>query len=172
VGSPILLANIAGCQWSMFEADGFWLSCLLWQSGAGNTKGGTSCLTGLESVVWQHPMTTDNVCIYLQNRLIHTSQTGGQWYSDTSPFSIPWLGLSVLIEFAYGAIFWLTTIWVKTVLGGVFLAITLVLGYWHEKETNFLSNALLKMIIIREVWSTIINESARDSSLSCSCPGY
>jgi hypothetical protein len=25
----------------------------------------------------------------LQYRLIQTSQTGGQWYSDTSPFSIP-----------------------------------------------------------------------------------
>ncbi len=34
-------------------------------------------------------MTTDNICFYLQNRLIQTSQTGGQWYSDTSPFSIP-----------------------------------------------------------------------------------
>jgi hypothetical protein len=58
---------------------------------AGNTKGGsitvplTSGLTGLESAV-----TTDNFCVYLQNRLIQTSQTGGQWYSDTSPFSIPW----------------------------------------------------------------------------------
>jgi len=31
-------------------------------------------------------MTTDN--FYLQNRLILTSQTGGQQYSDTSPFSI------------------------------------------------------------------------------------
>ncbi len=33
-------------------------------------------------------MTTDNFCFYLQNRLIQTrqtSQTGGQWYSDTSP---------------------------------------------------------------------------------------
>jgi len=29
----------------------------------------------------------------LQNRLIQTSQTGGQRYSDTSPFSIPCLGL-------------------------------------------------------------------------------
>ncbi len=29
-------------------------------------------------------------CFYLQNRLIQTSQTGGQWYSVTSPFSIPW----------------------------------------------------------------------------------
>ncbi len=35
-------------------------------------------------------MTTD---IFLQNRLIQTSQTGGQWYNDTSPFSIPWLVL-------------------------------------------------------------------------------
>jgi hypothetical protein len=33
-------------------------------------------------------MTTDKFCFYLQNRLIQTSQTG-QWYSDTSPFSIP-----------------------------------------------------------------------------------
>jgi len=36
-------------------------------------------------------MTTDNFCFYLLNRLIKTSQAGGQWYSDTSPFSIPWL---------------------------------------------------------------------------------
>jgi len=35
-------------------------------------------------------MTTDNFCFYLQNRLIQTSQTGGQWYSDALPFSIPW----------------------------------------------------------------------------------
>ncbi len=28
-------------------------------------------------------------CFPMQNRLIQTSQTGGQWYSDTSPFSIP-----------------------------------------------------------------------------------
>jgi hypothetical protein len=56
---------------------------------AGNTKGGsitvplTSCLTGLESAEWQ-------LTIFLQNRLVQTSQTGGKWYSDTSPFSIPW----------------------------------------------------------------------------------
>jgi hypothetical protein len=31
-------------------------------------------------------MTTDN-CFYLQNILIQTSQTGGQQYSDTPPFS-------------------------------------------------------------------------------------
>jgi hypothetical protein len=35
-------------------------------------------------------MTTDDFCFYFQNRLIQTSQTGGQWYSDTSPYIIPW----------------------------------------------------------------------------------
>ncbi len=36
-------------------------------------------------------MKTDNFVFYMPNRLIQTSQTGGQPYSDTSPFSIPWL---------------------------------------------------------------------------------
>jgi hypothetical protein len=35
-------------------------------------------------------MTIDNFCFYLQNRLIQIGQTGGQLYSDTSPFSVPW----------------------------------------------------------------------------------
>jgi hypothetical protein len=34
-------------------------------------------------------MMTDNFCFYLQNRLIQTSQIGGQWYRDISPVSIP-----------------------------------------------------------------------------------
>ncbi len=38
-------------------------------------------------------MTTDNFCFYLQNRLIQTSQTGGQQYIDTFPFSIHWNNL-------------------------------------------------------------------------------
>ncbi len=33
-------------------------------------------------------MTTDNFCFYLQNRLIKTSQAGGQQYCDTTHFSI------------------------------------------------------------------------------------
>jgi len=37
-------------------------------------------------------MTNNNFCFYLQNRLIQTSPTGGRWYSDTSPFSIPCFG--------------------------------------------------------------------------------
>jgi hypothetical protein len=39
-------------------------------------------------------MTTGNFCFYLQNRLIQPSQTGGQRYSDTSPFSIPCKNIS------------------------------------------------------------------------------
>jgi hypothetical protein len=37
-------------------------------------------------------MTTENCCLYLQNGPVQTSQTGGQQYSDTSPFSIPQRG--------------------------------------------------------------------------------
>jgi len=62
----------------------------------GNTKGGsitvplTSFLTGLELAVWQVTI----FVFYLQNRLIQTSQTGGQKYSDTSPFSISCINVS------------------------------------------------------------------------------
>jgi hypothetical protein len=41
-------------------------------------------------------MTTYIYCFYLQNKLIQTSQTGGQWYSDISPFSIPCLKLNLI----------------------------------------------------------------------------
>jgi hypothetical protein len=41
-------------------------------------------------------MTTNIFCFYLLNRLFQTSQKGGQWYSDTSPFSIPWFSISCL----------------------------------------------------------------------------
>ncbi len=34
-------------------------------------------------------MIPNNFCFYLQNRQIQTGQTGGQRYTDTSPFSIP-----------------------------------------------------------------------------------
>jgi hypothetical protein len=59
---------------------------------AGNTKVGsitvplTSCLTGLELVVlddnWQF--------LSLFAKQTNQNQTGVQWYTDTSPFSIPW----------------------------------------------------------------------------------
>ncbi len=38
-----------------------------------------------------------NFCFYFQNRLIQTSQTGGQWYSDTSPLVFPGTGLVYFI---------------------------------------------------------------------------
>ncbi len=40
----------------------------------------------------------DNRQFFLQNRLIETSQTGGQLYSDTSPFSIPCLNQPNVIK--------------------------------------------------------------------------
>jgi hypothetical protein len=60
----------------------------------GNTKGLNHCTVVLQFVWFGIScMTTDNFRFYLQNRPIQTSQTGGQWYIDTSPFSIPWLSL-------------------------------------------------------------------------------
>jgi hypothetical protein len=41
-------------------------------------------------LVWNQLYDNWQFLFYLQNRLIRTSQTGGQQYSDTSPFSIPW----------------------------------------------------------------------------------
>jgi len=57
----------------------------------GNTRGRSitvplpSCLTGLESAVWQLTI----FCFYLQNRLLQTSKAGGQVYSDTPPLVFP-----------------------------------------------------------------------------------
>ncbi len=75
-------------SWKLYELS---YSHDLSSSYPGNTKGGsitvplTSCLTGLESALWQLTI----FCIYLQNRLLQTSKAAGQRYSDTSPFSIP-----------------------------------------------------------------------------------
>jgi len=59
----------------------------------GNTKGGEYHCTVDLLFDWFgiSCMTTDNFCFYLKNGLIQTSQTGSEWYSDTSPFSIPCL---------------------------------------------------------------------------------
>ena len=57
----------------------------------GNTKGGSITVPLISQFEWFgiSSMTTENFCFYLHCRLIQTSQTGGQLYSDTSPFSIP-----------------------------------------------------------------------------------
>ncbi len=57
---------------------------------SGNAKGGHCTVDLLFDWFGMCCMTIDNFCFYLQNRLIQTSQTGGQQYSDTSPFSVPW----------------------------------------------------------------------------------
>jgi hypothetical protein len=96
------LQNVSGTQSSPDHINNFCskytrlvasLTVSVQRGKSGNTKGRsitvrlTSCLTGLESAAWQLTI----FCFYLQNRLIQTNQTGGQWYSDTSPFSIPWV---------------------------------------------------------------------------------
>jgi hypothetical protein len=64
---------------------------------SGNTKGGPQYHYTIDLLFdWLgiSCMTTDNFCFYLQNRIIQTSQTGGQWYNDTSPLKyslIMWL---------------------------------------------------------------------------------
>jgi len=55
-----------------------------------NTKGEVSLYNWPPVwLVWNHLYDYWQFLFYLQNRLIQTSQTGGQWYSDTSPFSFP-----------------------------------------------------------------------------------
>ncbi len=54
-------------------------------------------------------MTTDNFCFYLQNRLIQTSQTGGQRYCDASLFSIPWLYYTKHLSYSYFERNWLNS---------------------------------------------------------------
>jgi len=75
----------------------------------GNTKGGKYHCTIDLLFDWFgiSGMTTDNFCFYLQNSIIQTSQTGGQWYSDTSPFSIPWLYLLLLPLTSQRSLFWI-----------------------------------------------------------------
>ena len=53
-------------------------------------------------------MTTEIFCFYLQNILIQTSQTGGQRYSDTSPFSIPCCSLlGLLVSYKENEVLWI-----------------------------------------------------------------
>jgi hypothetical protein len=65
---------------------------------AGNTKGGHCTIDLLFDRFGIRCMTTDNFCFYLQNRLIQTSQTGGQQYSDTSLFNFPWLMYLAMLQ--------------------------------------------------------------------------
>ncbi len=137
---------------SIINAKNFQQLCGVAMAQPGNTKGGsitlplTSCLTGLESAVWQltifvyickkpylhqsnrrstvqwhfpqgplkgevllyswppvWPVWISLFCkqkqkfsVVTQHSWYQPGQKGGQWYSDTSPFSIPWLSGKVL----------------------------------------------------------------------------
>ncbi len=87
---------------TFFESPVAWTINVLWLTPVpGNTKGGSITVPLTSCFDWFgiSCMTTDNFCFYLPNRLIQTSQTGGQWYSDTSPFNIPCLYyIHVLLE--------------------------------------------------------------------------
>ncbi len=96
--------------WNKFEVFIIQQSRILPKPRPGNTKGGsitvplTSCLTSSESGVWQL-----TIFVFICNRLIQTSQTGGQQYSDTSPLSIPCLDIFVLPDCLkiYKTLFWI-----------------------------------------------------------------
>ncbi len=68
-------------------------------SKSGNTKGG-SITVPLTSYLTENY----NFCFYLQNRLIQTSQTGGQWYSETSPLVFPGESSSLKVSFTRSSI--------------------------------------------------------------------
>ncbi len=74
------------------------VSLSLYMTDAGNTKGGSIIV--LFDWFGISCMTTAIFCFYLENILIQTSQTGGQRYSDTAPFSIPWLKKSTSLAAA------------------------------------------------------------------------
>ncbi len=82
---------------------GKWLKSAAWKNNLDLKRINQGILNGEVSLYRWPPvdwfgiscMTTDNICVYLQNRLIQTRQTGGQQYSDTSPFSIPWINLGM-----------------------------------------------------------------------------
>ncbi len=72
---------------------------LIYKVATGNTKGESiTTIDLLFNSFGIRCMTTDILCFYLQNRLIQTSQTGGQRYSDTSLFSIHWFGYALRHE--------------------------------------------------------------------------
>jgi len=84
-------------------------------------------------------MKTDNFCFYLQNRLIQTSQAGGQWYSDTSLFSSPWPEYWTIISLLF--LFSLMNDF----------RFILVENLIPSRETVFLRNSNLKMKLNRKI---------------------
>ncbi len=75
-----------------------WLSSILWLCLLTNQRIRQGILKGEVSLYcWPDwfgisCMTADNFCfLFAKQTNTNQSNTGGQWYSDTSPFSIPWI---------------------------------------------------------------------------------
>ncbi len=62
-------------------------------------------------LVWNQLYDNWKFCFYLQKRLIQTGQTGGQLYSDTSPFSVPRFN-----KLASGPSWWVYKVFVLRIL--------------------------------------------------------
>jgi hypothetical protein len=73
-------------------------------------------------------MTTDNFCLYLQNRLIQISQTWGQRYSDTSPLVFPDPSVCVWSSVSLSSPSCLSTLYVC--LSYIFASLSLSLLSW------------------------------------------
>ncbi len=86
-------------------------------------------------------MTTDNFCFHLQNRLIQTSQIGGQWYRDTSSFGFPVTNICKLrpkffIIFSSGGVPLIQTEAIGSCMGSFSLKIKLTI-YINHSRTMF-----------------------------------
>ena len=83
-------------------------------------------------------MTTDNFCFYLLNRLIQTNKTGGQRYSDTSPFSIPCLDhpMHLAVAFAHSCIHSLRHIAVAIAVDSIRVIIVSHIQWQHDTQHN------------------------------------
>jgi hypothetical protein len=93
------IKSIRAIPVEFFTCPIIWVGCLFilqisqkcfWGKNQGIQKGEVSLYHWPPAWLVWNQLTTDNFCFYLLHRLVQTSQTGGQWYSDTSPFSIPW----------------------------------------------------------------------------------
>jgi len=95
IGDEIKKLGVEGSPLCDKKKGGLWchITFLNIELGQGILKGKDHCTVDL-LFDWFgiSCMTTGNYCFYLENRLIQTSRTGGQCYSDTYPFSVPWLG--------------------------------------------------------------------------------
>jgi hypothetical protein len=101
-------------------------------------------------------MTTDHFCFYLQNRLIQTSQTGGQWYSDTPPFSIIVGGIVEEVDGFYDTDTWM----LRSMGSGIFnLLLPIIFFFLSSVDCDVTAGEMLSSDI------SLINVMSSKSSL-------